>query len=89
VETGVDFVSSTDIEAAAQAAGLDQATTDAIVDDYEAAQIRSLKAGLLVVGLLALASLAFTSNLPLKIASGDEAAEGDEPPPVPATPSVA
>ena len=89
VETGVDFVSSTDIEAAAQAAGLDQATTDAIVDDYEAAQIRSLKAGLLVVGLLALASLAFTSQLPLKIASGDEEAEGDEPPPVPATPSMA
>ncbi len=88
--------SSTDIEAAVEAAGLDQATTDAIVDDYEAAQIRSLKAGLLVVGLLALASLAFTGELPLKIASGDGpkpmnpgGPEAAEPPPVPATPSMA
>jgi hypothetical protein len=34
------------------------------VDDYEAAQLRSLKAGLLAAGLLALVSLAFTRELP-------------------------
>ena len=62
--TGVDFVSSTEIEAAAQQAGLDAATTAAIVDDYEQAQLRSLKAGLLAVALIALASLAFTKDLP-------------------------
>jgi EmrB/QacA subfamily drug resistance transporter len=62
--TGVDFVSSTQIEAAAQQAGLDAATTAAIVDDYEQAQLRSLKAGLLAVALIALASLAFTKDLP-------------------------
>ena len=64
VESGIDFVSSTDIEAAAQAAGLDEATTAAIVDDYEAAQLQSLKAGLLAAALIAFASLAFTKNLP-------------------------
>jgi len=63
-ESGVDFVSSTEIEAAAQAAGLDQATTVAIVDDYEQAQLRSLKAGLLAAAFIALASLAFTKDLP-------------------------
>jgi MFS family permease len=64
VESGVDFVSSADIAAAAQAAGLDEATTQAIVDDYEAAQLRSLKAGLLAAAFIALASLAFTKDLP-------------------------
>ncbi len=64
LESGVDFVSSGDIEAASRAAGLDAATTTAIVDDYEAAQLRSLKAGLLAAALIALASLAFTRDLP-------------------------
>ena len=63
-ESGVDFVSSSEIEAAAQAAGLDAATTAAIVDDYEQAQLRSLKAGLLAAALVALISLAFTRDLP-------------------------
>jgi hypothetical protein len=36
------------------------------VEDYEAAQLRSLKAGLLAAGLLALGSLAFTGELPSK-----------------------
>jgi len=64
VESGVDFVSSSEIEAAAQAAGLDAATTAAIVDDYEQAQLRSLKAGLLAAALVALISLTFTRDLP-------------------------
>jgi EmrB/QacA subfamily drug resistance transporter len=64
VEPGVDFISSAEVTSAAQKAGLDQATTTALVDDYEAAQIESLKAGLLATALLALASLAFTKDLP-------------------------
>ena len=62
--TGVDFVASDDIETAAQDAGLTRAATDAIVDDYEEAQLLALKAGLLAAALLALASLAFTRDLP-------------------------
>jgi hypothetical protein len=64
VEPGVDFVSSAEITAAAQKAGLDEATTMALVDDYETAQIQSLKAGLLATALLALVALAFTRDLP-------------------------
>jgi len=64
VEGGGDFVPSADVEKAAQAAGLDEATTAAIVDDYEQAQLRSLKAGLLAAAFIALASLAFTRDLP-------------------------
>ena len=62
--SNTNFVSSTQIDAAAKKAGLDQATTAALVDDYEAAQLRSLKAGLLAAALLALLSLGFTRELP-------------------------
>jgi MFS family permease len=62
--SGLDFVASTEIEAAAQKAGLDAATTTAIVDDYETAQLQSLKLGLLAAALIAFASLAFTRDLP-------------------------
>lgn len=64
VEPGIDFVSAEQVTTAAQNAGLDQVTTTALVDDYEAAQIQSLKAGLLASAVLALASLAFTRDLP-------------------------
>ena len=52
------------------------------MDDYEQAQLRSLKAGLLVAALLALVSLAFTGGLPGKraistAAPGDDAAAPD------------
>jgi EmrB/QacA subfamily drug resistance transporter len=59
-----NFVSSDEVHAAAVAAGLDSASVAAIVEDYELAQLRSLKAGLLAAGLLALLSLAFTRELP-------------------------
>jgi CTP:molybdopterin cytidylyltransferase MocA len=64
VEPGIDFVSAEQVTAAAQKAGLDKATTTALVDDYQKAQIHSLKAGLLASALLALASLPFTKDLP-------------------------
>jgi EmrB/QacA subfamily drug resistance transporter len=72
--SGIDFVSSDQVAAAAQQAGLDEATTTAIVDDYEAAQINSLKTGLLGAALLALLSLPFTRNLPHGEGAAEEAA---------------
>jgi hypothetical protein len=62
--TGIDFVASSDIEKAARDAGLSTPATNAVVDDYEEAQLFALKAGLLAAALLALASLAFTADLP-------------------------
>ena len=61
---GVNFVSSTQIDSAAHDAGISKSETDAIVDDYETAQLRSLKAGLLGAAFLALISLAFTARPP-------------------------
>jgi hypothetical protein len=64
VDAGLDFLSTAQVQEAATSAGLDPATAAAIVDDYAAAQLSSLKLGLLAAGALALASLPFTRNLP-------------------------
>ena len=61
---GVDFVSSDQLAAAASDAGIDDSSADAIVDDYEQAQLRALKTGLLATGVLALLSLMSTRYLP-------------------------
>ena len=61
---GIDFVSSDLIETATLDAGLDPETSAAVVDAYERAQLQALEAGALAAALLALASLAFTGDLP-------------------------
>ena len=64
VDGTMDFVDSEQVADAATAAGLDAATTAAIVEDYEAAQLQALKTGLLVAAGIALAALMFTGRLP-------------------------
>lgn len=63
-EPGVEFVTADQVEAALLAAGIDAPTTQAVVDNYEQAQLQSLKAGLLAAAFLALVSLSFTRDLP-------------------------
>lgn len=63
-ESGLDFVASEDIATAASDAGIDEATTVALVDDYEQAQLQALKAGLLGAAVIALLSLPSTRGLP-------------------------
>ena len=62
--SNTNFASASQVESAAKKAGLDDATTTALVSDYEEAQLRALKAGLLGAALLAGISLAFTRELP-------------------------
>ena len=76
--TGVDFVASDQIGAAARQAGLDADTSEAIVDDYEQAQLVALKAGLLAAALLALLSLAFTAELPHDVPSRSHSPSPDD-----------
>ena len=64
VEGGLDFVSDNQVQAAAEQAGLDPATTAALVEDYSKAQLSSLKVGLLTAALLALLALMSTRELP-------------------------
>jgi EmrB/QacA subfamily drug resistance transporter len=69
--SGIDFVSSDQIQTAAEDAGLDEPTTAAIVDDYESAQLQALKTGLLAAAFLALLSMAFTRDLPHEVPTRD------------------
>lgn len=69
---GIDFVSTDQVSAAAEEAGLDEATTDALVDDYGQAQLRALKAGLLAAAIITLISLASTKGLPSEVPARDE-----------------
>lgn len=78
VEPGIDFVDADQVEAAAQQAGIDEATSAAIANDYLQAQLLALKAGMLAAALLALTSLAFTRDLPHELVPADRMVE-DEP----------
>jgi EmrB/QacA subfamily drug resistance transporter len=64
--TGIDFVPSDEVAAAAQDAGLDEPTSQAVVDNYEDAQLRALQAGLLAVALIVAASFLATRLLPTR-----------------------
>ena len=83
--TGVDFVDADQIGVLAQDAGLDQATTAAIVDDYEAAQLQALKAGLLAAAALAFISLASTGGLPRRVEDGPSPDQPSTAEPTPGT----
>lgn len=74
--SGVDFVLSDQVADAVMHAGVDEDTTTAIVESYEQAQLNSLKAGLLAAALLALASLAFTKELPHGAPGGNTEDDG-------------
>ena len=52
------------MRAAATEAGVDAATTDALVEDYEDAQLDALKTAFLFAALLVLASFWATRRLP-------------------------
>ncbi|MEM9515691.1 MAG: MFS transporter [Actinomycetota bacterium] len=64
LSSGVNFVASEDVAVNATEAGLAPETVDALVDNYEEAQLLALKAGLLAV--IAIAGLGFlaTGGLP-------------------------
>jgi EmrB/QacA subfamily drug resistance transporter len=70
VANGVSFVASSAIEDAATDAGLDEASTTALVEDYEDAQLAALKAGLLIAGFVVVAAFFFTSGLPSRKPGG-------------------
>jgi MFS family permease len=60
----VSFVSTDQVRTAAEDAGIDPATTDALVSNYADAQLRALKTALLAAGFIVLASFFTTGALP-------------------------
>ena len=77
--SGVDFVPADQIEAAAQQAGLDDTTSQAISEDYKEAQLGALKAGLLAAAFLAFVSLVSTRNLPSELVKAPAEVTAGEP----------
>ncbi len=64
LSAGASFVTSEQVEGAAETAGLDQPTTTALVSDYEDAQLRALKLAFLSAAFLVIASFFTTRGLP-------------------------
>lgn len=76
--SGVTFASSADVEAALEEERIDAATADALVQDYEDAQISALKVGLLAVAGIVLISFFVSRGLP---SVKPEEVRGGEPAP--------
>ena len=64
VADGVDFMASADVSAGLELVGVDEPDIEVVVEKYEDAQLRALRAGLLGGALLALLALLVTANLP-------------------------
>jgi EmrB/QacA subfamily drug resistance transporter len=64
LQGNVSFVSADQVRSAADDAGIDPATTDAIVEGYEDAQLKALKTALLAAGFIVLAAFFSTGGLP-------------------------
>src|SRR5204862_6916430 len=66
LEGQVSFVDSDQVRAAATEAGLDSATTDALVGSYSDAQLQALKTALLAAGFIVVAAFFATGPLPTR-----------------------
>jgi len=66
LSAGGSFVASSEVEAAAARAGVDDTTTGELVDNYEDAQLKALKTAFLFAALLVLAAFFGTRKLPAR-----------------------
>ena len=66
LSAGGSFVESDQVRATAEAEGVDDDDTDALVEGYEDAQLKALKLAFLFAGFLCLASFWGTRRLPTK-----------------------
>lgn len=64
IDDGVDFIAADDVDAALRRAGVPELEAAAVVDTYLDAQLEGLRAAFLVIGFLALGTLAVTGRLP-------------------------
>jgi EmrB/QacA subfamily drug resistance transporter len=78
LSAGGSFVTSAEVRAGAEAAGVDPGSVDALVENYEDAQLKSLKTAFLFAAFLVLASLWTTRRLPTQ--RFEELQTGADPP---------
>jgi len=74
--SGAEFISDAQLESALQQAGVDQATTQAIVDENEQARLDGLRSALALLALFAVIALFFTKRIPTRqpgtVVAGDD-----------------
>jgi MFS family permease len=85
LEGQVSFVTADQVRAASDKAGVDPATTDAVVENYSDAQLKALKTALLAAGFIVLAAFLTTGGLPSRPPDATPGAAGE--PDVSAVPS--
>lgn len=78
LSAGGSFVSSEQVAAVAKTEGIDPATADALVENYEDAQLKALKTAFLFAAFLVLASFWTTRRLPTQ--RFDQLQAGPDPP---------
>jgi EmrB/QacA subfamily drug resistance transporter len=78
LSAGGSFVASAEVRAGAEAAGLDRATADSLVEHYEDAQLTALKTAFLFAAFLVVVSFWTTRRLPTQ--RFDELQAGPDPP---------
>jgi EmrB/QacA subfamily drug resistance transporter len=78
LSAGGDFVASEEVRESATAAGLDQETVDALVENYEDAQLNALKLAFLFAAFIVLASFWTARRLPTQ--RFEELESGPSPP---------
>ncbi len=62
--SGAPFISDADLESALQDAGIDEQTSEAVLDDYGEARLDGLRTALALLALFALIALFFTRRVP-------------------------
>lgn len=75
--SGIPFISDSDLESALGDAGVDPATTAAIVDENEQARVDGLRAALALLALVGVVALFFTRRLPERQPGAQPPTSGD------------
>jgi len=76
LSSGGEFISDAQLESALQEAGVDQATTQAIVDENEQARLDGLRSALALLALFAVVALFFTKRIPTQQPGAAAVADG-------------
>jgi EmrB/QacA subfamily drug resistance transporter len=80
LSAGGSFVAADEVRTGAEAAGIDEPTTSALIENYEDAQLKALKTAFLFAAFLTLASFWGTRRLPDQ--RFDQMQAGADPPPL-------
>ena len=80
LESGIPFISDHDLQSALHEAGVDEQTTEAVLDDYADARVDGIRTALALLALFALVALFFTRRVPAEQPGNAAALQSNAPP---------